>query len=86
MTKSAVAIKTIPVSEEEEPPSSNMTKREAKEEEPPSTGFASRTNRLFRHVSASDWNDWKWHFRNRITSVKELSRFISLIRQRTIPT
>ena len=78
MTKSAVAIKTIPVSEEEEPPSSNMTKREAKEEEPPSTGFASRTNRLFRHVSASDWNDWKWHFRNRITSVKELSRFISL--------
>jgi lysine 2,3-aminomutase len=78
VTKSAVAIKTIPVSEEEEPPSSNMTKREAKEEEPPSTGFASRTNRLFRHVSASDWNDWKWHFRNRITSVKELSRFVSL--------
>ena len=78
MTKSAVALKTIPVSEEEEPPSSTMTRREAKEEEPPGTGFASRKNRLFRHVSASDWNDWKWHFRNRITSVKELSRFISL--------
>ena len=78
MTKSAVELKTIPVSEEEEPPSSSITRREAKEEEPPSTGFASRKNRLFRHVSASDWNDWKWHFRNRITSIKELSRFISL--------
>jgi lysine 2,3-aminomutase len=76
--KSAIAVKTIPVSEEEEPPSSTVTIREAKEEEPPSTGFASRRNRLFNHVSASDWNDWKWHFRNRITSVKDLSHFIPL--------
>ncbi|MBN1643848.1 MAG: KamA family radical SAM protein [Dehalococcoidales bacterium] len=64
--------------EEEEPPSSNSTRREAKEEEPPSTGFASRRNRLFSHVSVSDWNDWKWHFRNRITSVTELARVIPL--------
>jgi lysine 2,3-aminomutase len=76
--KSAVALKTIPVSEEEEPPSSTITIRETNEEEPPGTGFVSRKNRLFRHVSASDWNDWKWHFRNRITSVKELSRVIPL--------
>jgi len=78
VTKSAIAVKTIPVSEEEEPPSSTITIKGAKEEEPPSTGFASRKNRLFRHVSASDWNDWKWHFRNRITSVKDLSHCISL--------
>lgn len=78
MTKSATLVKTIPVNEEEEPPSKSMTRREAKEEEPPSTGFASKKNRLFNHVSASDWNDWKWHFRNRITSVKELARFIQL--------
>ncbi|MGA7845084.1 MAG: KamA family radical SAM protein, partial [Dehalococcoidales bacterium] len=78
MTKSAIALKTIPVSEDEEPPSSTITRRETKEEEPPGTGFVSRKNRLFRHVSASDWNDWKWHFRNRITSVKDLSRFIPL--------
>jgi len=78
VTKSAIALKTIPVSEDEEPPSSTITRRETKEEEPPGTGFVSRKNRLFRHVSASDWNDWKWHFRNRITSVKDLSRFIPL--------
>ena len=35
MTKSAIALKTIPVSEEEEPPSSTITRRETKEEEPP---------------------------------------------------
>ena len=66
------------ISEEEEPPSNTTTIREAKEEEPPSTGFASGRNRLFSRVSASDWNDWKWHFRNRITSVTELARFIPL--------
>ena len=78
MTKSATAVKTILGSEDEEPPSNTITIKGAKEEEPPSTGFASKKNRLFSHVSASDWNDWKWHFRNRITSVKELSRFIPL--------
>jgi lysine 2,3-aminomutase len=78
VTKSAVAVQSIIVSEEEEPPSSITTSRGAKEEEPPSTGFAPRINRLFSHVSASDWNNWKWHFRNRITSVEELAHFISL--------
>jgi len=78
VTKSATAVKTILGSEDEEPPSNTITIKGAKEEEPPSTGFASKKNRLFSHVSASDWNDWKWHFRNRITSVKELSRFIPL--------
>ena len=77
VTKSAMA-KAIMANEEEEPPSKTSTIREAKEEEPPSTGFVSRRNRLFSHVSASDWNDWKWHFRNRITSVTELARIISL--------
>jgi lysine 2,3-aminomutase len=78
VTKSAALVKTTMANEEEEPPSKAITRREAKEEEPPSSGFASRRNRLFNHVSASDWNDWKWHFRNRITSVKELARFIPL--------
>ncbi|MCX6003807.1 MAG: KamA family radical SAM protein [Chloroflexi bacterium] len=78
MTRSATAIRTTMVSEEEEPPSNTTTIREAKEEEPPGTGFASGRNRLFSRVSASDWNDWKWHFRNRITSVTELARFIPL--------
>jgi lysine 2,3-aminomutase len=68
------------VSEDEEPPSKNNIHDEAKEEEPPSVGkgFASIKNTLFNHVPASDWNNWKWHFRNRITSVSELSHYISL--------
>lgn len=80
MTKSAETIRTIIVSEDEEPPSKNNIHNEAKEEEPPSVGkgFASIKNTLFNHVPASDWNNWKWHFRNRITSVSELSHYISL--------
>jgi len=79
LAKSATLVTTtIPQEVEEEPPSSKHTKLEAKDEEPPGKRFASQRNRLFTHVSASDWNDWKWHFRNRITTVEELSRLISL--------
>jgi lysine 2,3-aminomutase len=79
LAKSATLVTTtIPQEVEEEPPSSKHTKLEAKDEEPPGKRFASQRNRLFTDVSASDWNDWKWHFRNRITTVEELSRLISL--------
>lgn len=79
MAKSATMVNTTVAPEvEEEPPSSRTTKLEAKDEEPPGKRFVSIKNRLFDHVSASDWNSWKWHFRNRITTVEELSRLISL--------
>jgi lysine 2,3-aminomutase len=79
LAKSAALVTTTITAEvEEEPPSSKHTKLEAKDEEPPGKRFASQKNRLFNHVSASDWNDWKWHFRNRITTVEELSRLIPL--------
>jgi lysine 2,3-aminomutase len=79
VTKSAIAIAaTIPTEVEEEPPSSNLSQKGAKDEEPPGKRFASYRNKLFNHVSAEDWNDWKWHFRNRITTVDELAHFIPL--------
>jgi lysine 2,3-aminomutase len=79
LAKSATVVTTTISHEvEEEPPSNRNTKLEAKDEEPPGKRFASQRNGLFTHVSASDWNDWKWHFRNRITTVEELSRLISL--------
>jgi len=46
------------------------------EEEPPSTSAQRR--RFFGHIPDSLWNDWKWHFRNRITTVDQLSKFIPL--------
>jgi lysine 2,3-aminomutase len=33
---------------------------------------------IFRGVSSAQWNDWRWQFRNRITSVEELGRFLPL--------
>lgn len=47
------------------------------DEEPPSRTATNR-DRLFGHVPDSTWNDWRWHFRNRITTVDELASFIPL--------
>ncbi|HVY60148.1 MAG TPA: KamA family radical SAM protein [Planctomycetota bacterium] len=34
--------------------------------------------RLFPDVADEQWNDWKWQFRNRITTLAELERFFPL--------
>ncbi len=59
---------------EEEPP--GETALLTLEEEPPSTGAQRR--RFFGHIPDNLWNDWKWHFRHRITTVDELARYIPL--------
>ena len=65
------------ISAGEEPPG----KKIGDTEEPPSSrGKIASENRkrFFGHVSEEDWKDWRWHFRNRITSVEELSKYIPL--------
>lgn len=72
--------------EEEEPPGITTTRNEvvAEEEEPP--GKTAVTNgtavinkkRFFSHIPEENWTDWKWQFRNRITTVEELVTFIPL--------
>jgi lysine 2,3-aminomutase len=59
---------------EEEPP--GETALLALEEEPPSTSAQRR--RFFRHIPDSLWNDWRWHFRYRITTVEQLASYIPL--------
>jgi len=46
-------------------------------EEPPGHHGTGRF-RFFPDVPDSCWNDWKWHFRNRITSIDRLSRYIPM--------
>lgn len=38
----------------------------------------SRRELLYPNVSDSDWNDWHWQVRNRITTVKELKKYIDI--------
>jgi hypothetical protein len=57
---------------DDEPPSS------CSESEPPQRTPASNRFRLFGAVSDTDWNDWKWQFRNRITSVEQLAKYAPL--------
>ena len=72
--------------EEEEPPGITTTRNDvlAEEEEPPgNTAVTDGTavinrKRFFSHIPEENWNDWKWQFRNRITTVEELATFITL--------
>ncbi|MFO0726113.1 MAG: KamA family radical SAM protein [Myxococcota bacterium] len=46
-------------------------------EEPPSRPYIERKNGTFRHyyypeVTDQEWNDWRWQFRNRVTTIDEL--------------
>jgi lysine 2,3-aminomutase len=60
---------------EDEPPGQSLIVS-PREEEPPS--ISAQRRRFFGHISDNLWNDWKWHFRNRITTVDELARYIAL--------
>ncbi len=72
-------IETLGSLEEEPPSKRDLNKAIGSEldDEPPGTTATNRA-RLFGHVPDSDWNDWRWQFRNRITTVEELSKFIPL--------
>jgi len=61
---------------EEEPPGKAGTCSNLDEEPPGRT--ATERGRLFGHIPDSAWNDWRWHFRNRITTVDGLANFILL--------
>ncbi|MBI4268081.1 MAG: KamA family radical SAM protein [Chloroflexi bacterium] len=63
---------------DEEPPSSTIPRNALEEEEPPGSTPPSIQPAPFAHVRREDWNNWKWQFRNRITTVEELSKFIPL--------
>jgi lysine 2,3-aminomutase len=65
------------ISADEEPPGTVISEAE----EPPSSRneiVSENRKRFFGQVSEENWKDWRWHFRNRITSVEELSKFIPL--------
>jgi lysine 2,3-aminomutase len=60
----------------EEPPGHGATSRN-QDEEPPGKRNLDR-NRFFAHIPNDQWNDWRWHFRNRVTGINQLTRFIPL--------
>ncbi len=38
--------------------------------------FSSSGRGFWRHVSDTDWNDWRWQLKNRITSLEQLERLM----------
>ena len=35
-------------------------------------------NSIFKDIPADDWNDWKWHLRNKVQTVDDLKKFITV--------
>jgi lysine 2,3-aminomutase len=66
------------VQAEAEPPLCSKILGVEEEEEPPSKRSLSLKDRYFSQVPEKDWNDWKWQFRHRVTTVEELAKFIPL--------
>ncbi len=61
---------------EEEPPGELNTSGNL-EEDPPGKTSTNR-DRFYGVIPDSIWNNWKWQFRNRITSIEQVARFIPL--------
>ncbi len=64
----------------EEPPSTTATVVQLEDEEPPGK-TATAQRRLFCTTPSEHWNDWRWQFRNRITTVEGLSKYVHLTPQ-----
>jgi len=44
-----------------------------------------RRKELFKDVSDDDWNNWRWQFKNRITTLEELKEYIPLTKEEDDP-
>lgn len=63
-----------PLIQSDSPPSSSKTDAE----EPPGYRSEQFRKRFFNDVPEYAWNNWKWQFRNRITTVEQLTKYLSL--------
>ena len=61
----------------EEPPSITVAAANAEDDEPPGKS-ATAKSRFFASVNPVDWNDWRWQFKNRVTTIEELSKYLPL--------
>ena len=48
------------------------------EDEPPGRLSLLDRDNLFSHVPQASWNDWRWQFRHRITTIEELVKYMPL--------
>ncbi|MDD5037851.1 MAG: KamA family radical SAM protein [Dehalococcoidales bacterium] len=77
MKTASVVIKSQSVDNVEDEPPSKSANLNGLDEKPPGRSAVPR-NRFFGHIPESTWNDWRWQFGNRITTVEELAKYIPL--------
>ncbi len=74
---SSIKAETL-IQAEGEPPLGNLFFNNEEEEPPSKRGLLTIKEKHFGHVPAKDWDDWKWQFRHRITTVEELAKYLPL--------
>lgn len=80
MTASSTTNTETLVQAESEPPLGSLFQETGveEEEEPPSKCNLTIKEQFFNSVPEKDWNDWKWQFRHRITTIEELAKYLPL--------
>lgn len=74
---SSIKAETL-IQAEGEPPLGSLFFNNEEEEPPSKRGLLTIKEKHFNHIPAQDWNDWKWQFRHRITTVEELTKYLPL--------
>ena len=77
------SVESYDTNEAEEEPPGKCSIIIKSEDKPPGT-IAVNGYRLLKDVPESLWKDWKWHFRNRITSIEQLGQFIPLSSEESV--
>jgi lysine 2,3-aminomutase len=77
LTTSKTTENRLRVEVEEEPPPSRSFAPHNPEDEPPGKNATGRVG-IFKEIPDLSWNDWKWQFRNRITTVERLNQLLPL--------
>jgi len=54
-----------------------LEEADSPDDKPPSRG-GQDVPRMFSGITPAQWSDWRWQFRNRITTVEELDRYLPL--------
>jgi lysine 2,3-aminomutase len=74
----ALKVEALKQAEGEPPLCPTIMGVEVEEDEEPPSKRVSIKEKFLEKIQEKDWNDWKWQFRHRVTTVEELARYIPL--------
>ena len=62
----------------------SSTQQKSEERDIPPSSITEFRNKYYKEINNDQWNNWKWQLKNRITTRKELERFIELRKEEIV--